>query len=286
MRLSASDVKKLRMLFANTDTEVASILAKVTTDLPGLITTLDGVADAIKAVTDAMPEAGAFTTIDGNIDALVTAVSTIDGLVDAIKAVTDALPEAGALTTIDGLLDSIKAVTDLLPDAGALSSLSTAAAVATIDGIIDNLLILLTQTVSKGVADVDISAADYVADYVTLLTITPAVGKPVEDLQIDLAYNKAATGISVVATAADTLDVAVFAMADDAVESMIMITTQKVLSGNASPVVSGERLKVGTIDGAITVKVKLSAERADAEIPYKVSYKALEAPTITPVAAV
>ncbi len=263
MRLSASDVKKLRELFANTDVEVASILAKVTTDLPGLITTLDGVADAIKAVTDAMPEAGAFTTIDGNIDALITAVSTIDGLVDAIKAVTDALPNAGAL-----------------------SSLSTAAAVATIDGIIDNLLILLTQTVSKGVADVDISAADYAADYVTLLTITPAVGKPVEDLQIDLAYNKAATGISVVATAADTLDVAVFAMADDAVESMIMTTTQKVLSGNASPVVSGERLKIGTIDGAITVKVKLSAERADAEIPYKVSYKALEAPTITPVAAV
>jgi len=143
---------------------------------------------------------------------------------------------------------------------------------------------LLTPVVSKGTADIDISAGVYTG-WVTLLTVTPAADAPIVDLQIDLAYNLATTGVSAVATAADTLDVAVFAMADDTNESMILTTTQKVLSGSASPVVSGDRLKIGMIDGAITVKVKLSAERADAEIPYKVTYRSTEAPTITAVAA-
>lgn len=49
---------------------------------------------------------------------------TIDTVVDAIKAVTDLLPDAGALSTIDGIVDAIKAVTDLLPDAGALDDLA------------------------------------------------------------------------------------------------------------------------------------------------------------------
>jgi hypothetical protein len=40
-----------------------------------------------------------------------------------IKVVTDALPDAGALTTLQGYVTAIKAVTDVIPDAGALTTL-------------------------------------------------------------------------------------------------------------------------------------------------------------------
>ena len=87
------------------------------------LATVDSNVDAIKAVTDNLPDSGA--------------LSTIDGVVDAIKAVTDNLPDSGALSTIDGIVDAIKAVTDNLPDSGALASLATAADLATVAGYID-----------------------------------------------------------------------------------------------------------------------------------------------------
>ena len=143
---------------------------------------------------------------------------------------------------------------------------------------------LLSPKVSSGTADIDVSASDYTG-FITLLTITPATGEVIQDLTIDLAYNKATSGVSAVATNADTLDVAAYAKADDTTESIIASGSQVTLTGDASPIISGERFQLGTVNGAVTIKVKLSAERADAEIPYKVSYKALNNATITPVAA-
>jgi len=88
--------------------------------------TIDGIVDAIKAVTDNLPDNGALSSL-----ATAAALSTVDGIVDAIKAVTDLLPDSGALsslataaalTTVDTVVDAIKAVTDNLPDSGALGS--------------------------------------------------------------------------------------------------------------------------------------------------------------------
>ena len=62
-------------------------------------------------------------------EAFRVAVMAAAGEVTAIKAVTDALPNAGALTDIDAATVAIQAVTDLLPDAGALSDLATIEAV-------------------------------------------------------------------------------------------------------------------------------------------------------------
>jgi hypothetical protein len=75
---------------------------------------LDLLIDAIKAVTDALPDAGALTTI-GTDTARLTAVRAavltdwIDGgrldlLLDAIKAVTDVLPDSGALNDLASIL--------------------------------------------------------------------------------------------------------------------------------------------------------------------------------------
>jgi hypothetical protein len=71
---------------------------------------IDTVVDAVKAVTDNLPDSGALTTI-GTDTARLTAVRAavltdwinggrLDLLLDAIKAVTDNLPDSGALTTI------------------------------------------------------------------------------------------------------------------------------------------------------------------------------------------
>lgn len=71
---------------------------------------LDVLLDAIKAVTDALPDSGALTTIGADTARLTAARAAVltdwidagrlDALLDAIKAVTDALPDSGALTTI------------------------------------------------------------------------------------------------------------------------------------------------------------------------------------------
>lgn len=142
----------------------------------------------------------------------------------------------------------------------------------------------LNPRFETGTADIDISAAVYTG-FITLLTIAPATGAELQDLTIDLAWNKATTGVSAVATNNDTLDVQCVAMADDATNSRIAVGSQVTLTGSATPVITGERFQLGNTNGAVAVQVKLSAERADAEIPYKVSYRSSSPATITPVAA-
>lgn len=108
---------------------------------------LDLLIDAIKAVTDALPDAGALNdlgTVLTDTDELQgdwTDGGRLDLLIDAIKAVTDALPDAGALNDLgtvltdtdelqgdwtdggrlDLLIDAIKAVTDALNDPTAIA---------------------------------------------------------------------------------------------------------------------------------------------------------------------
>lgn len=139
--------------------------------------------------------------------------------------------------------------------------------------------------VLTGTADIDVSESDYTA-MVTLLTIAPpATG--LSDLIIDLDYAKATTGIDVVATASDTLDVAVYGLVDGTNARMLMSNTQVTLAGDGSVEHNGDRFIIGVVDSgeSIIVKVKLSAERADAEVPYRITYKGQSAPTVTAVAA-
>lgn len=94
---------------------------------------LDVILDAIKAVTDAIPNGGALTTIANNVSAILTdtgttldtKINTIDGNIDAIKAITDALPDSGALTTIDTNIDT--ALTNLATLAAALTVVDSVA---------------------------------------------------------------------------------------------------------------------------------------------------------------
>src|SRR5690606_11414812 len=119
----------------------ARTLAAASYATASALQTVDDAVDAIKAVTDNLPDGGALSSL-----ATASALHTVDNVVDAIKAVTDNLPDGGALSslatasalqTVDNVVDAIKAVTDNLPDGGALSSLATASALSTVDSVVD-----------------------------------------------------------------------------------------------------------------------------------------------------
>lgn len=142
--------------------------------------------------------------------------------------------------------------------------------------------------VLTGTTDIDISAADYTG-YIAILTIAPGTGG-IKDLTIDLDFDKATTGVNEVATNADTLDCLLQLSADGTNYVGVEAMTQITLTGTAGSIanaIGGHRFKVGDVDenGLVKVLVKLSAERADAEIPYRITYSAINAPTVTAVAA-
>lgn len=126
---------------------------------------LDLLIDAIKAVTDLLPDGGALNDL-----ALIKAVTDLlpDGgaLNDLalIKAVTDLLPDGGALNDLalilaitnllpdGGALNDlalIRAVTDLLPDGGALNDLALTLAIANLlpdGGALNDLALIKAVT--------------------------------------------------------------------------------------------------------------------------------------------
>jgi len=145
---------------------------------------------------------------------------------------------------------------------------------------------LFQTSTLAGTTDIDISESDYTG-YITLLTVTaPSTG--LTNLVLDLDYNKATSGVDAVGTADDTLDVCVVGKTDGTNERTLLTGTQVTLNGDGSldDSESGVRFNVGPVAAseAIAVKVKLSAERADAEVPYRVTYTGA-APTVTAVAA-
>jgi hypothetical protein len=137
-----------------------------------------------------------------------------------------------------------------------------------------------------GETDIDISAAVYTA-FVDLLTVEAPVGG-LQDCRIDIDVNKTTTGWDTVATAADTIDACLVLMVDDTNYRLLQNGTQITANGDGSLEMSenGFSFKTGPLASGETVKVKvkLSAERGDCVLPYKVTYVG-KAPTITAVAA-
>ena len=140
------------------------VAGSVTTD--ALVTTVDSVVDAVKAVTDNLPDSGALSSL-----ATASALSTVDTVVDSILEDTGTtIP--GTIATVDTVVDGIKAVTDNLPDSGALSSLATASAVATVDGNVDAVLVDTGTTLPATLSTLEskVDAVDAVADGIKAVT--------------------------------------------------------------------------------------------------------------------
>jgi hypothetical protein len=97
---------------------------------------VSGMKPVVRTVELYRPETTEGRTLGIESDGDLTKVNTLDGhtaqtgdsfaRIGAAGASLTALATAAALTTVDGVVDAVKAVTDLLPDAGALTSLAQA----------------------------------------------------------------------------------------------------------------------------------------------------------------
>jgi hypothetical protein len=138
----------------------------------------------------------------------------------------------------------------------------------------------------SGTADIDISTANYATGFVEILKIEPRAA--IRDMVIYLDFDKETTGVNDVATNNDTLDAQVFTKVDGTVYVATEAMTQKTLTGTFGLAVGGGwAIKLGALDTTqdISIRVKISAERADAEIPYRIVYCSELPPTVTAVAA-
>lgn len=140
---------------------------------------------------------------------------------------------------------------------------------------------------STGDADIDISAAVYTG-YVNVLTVTaPATG--LIDCVIDIDFNKATTGWDTVATASDTLNCVLVKAIDGTNYRSTQLASATITAngdGTLDASESGVSFRVGCMQSgaSVQVHVKMSAERGDCELPYRVTSVGA-APTITAVAA-
>ncbi len=165
------------------------------------------------------------------------------------------------------------------------SAVTTAGSTASLMGYIKGLVgLALRQGTLSGTTDIDISEADYTG-YITVLTIAPPSGVVVDEVVVDLDLNKETTGWDAVSTAADTLDIGVFAKIDGTNSRHLISAAQLTAVGDGTHATAGVRLNVGPMAQSVEIKVKLSAERADAEIPYLVTWRGTAAPTVSAVAA-
>ena len=113
--------------------------------LVGTTTTNTDMVAAAPSTADIVTAMQAAGTMLKALDDLTKAAG--DGDLAAMKTIIDALPDAGALTTLQAAADAIQAVTDVIPDAGALTTLQAAvdALVAGAPINIDNKGIVITN---------------------------------------------------------------------------------------------------------------------------------------------
>lgn len=118
---------------APADTDEFLILAihvhPVTQIAEGVRTEIDSNSTQLTAIVGDTNELQTDLTNGGRLDLILDELTT-QGDTNETK-----------IDTIDTVADGIKAVTDVLPDSGALTSLATSASLATVDGVVDAILV-------------------------------------------------------------------------------------------------------------------------------------------------
>lgn len=141
----------------------------------------------------------------------------------------------------------------------------------------------LCPTEITDTATVDISERNYAA-WTTLLAVKPASGQGLNAVAVALDLNKATTGLDAVSTASDTIDAIAQVRVDGTNWRTISKATQVTTTGAGTldAGINGMYFDCGPIgaDGALVIKIKLNAERGDAQVPYRITYTAVTAPTV------
>ena len=181
----------------------------------------------------------------------------LDLIVDAIKAVTDNLPNSGALTdlataaalvTVDTVVDGIKAVTDNLPDAGALTSIATAAALTAVDTVVDAIQVK-TDSLTFSTANKVDSRVDYVGAH--------AVTTP-DDFKADVSALATAAAVATVDTVVDVIQAKTDNLpADPASETNVDANEVKIDA--VDTVVDAIKVVTDALTAAAAAKLALSA---------------------------
>lgn len=223
---------------------------------------------------------------------VVDNVADINWAPDALGYTTDGYSGdpigTAAASGVEGKVDII---TSVLSGAAGIAAFPAAEAAANDVSIAEVIRYmqekLLNISEATGEADIDISEAVYTG-YINILTVT-ASATGLANCRIDIDVNKATTGWDTIATAADTIDISLVGQIDGTNYRTIENATQITANGDGSLEnnESGVSFNIGPLgpNESIQVHVKLSAERDDAELPYRVSYVGAT-PTVTPIAAV
>lgn len=132
-----------------------------------------------------------------DVSALATAaaLATVDANVDAIKAVTDLLPDGGALTTIDANIDAILEDTSItLPTEHAAQVSAILAPIAVIDGNVDAILVDTGTSLPAQITGLEGDIADMQDDVDDILVDTGLILLDTADILSDTALILAAVG--------------------------------------------------------------------------------------------
>lgn len=135
-----------------------------------------------------------------------------------------------------------------------------------------------------GTTDIDISAAVYTG-WITLLTITPATGQAIKNLNLELDLAKATTGFA----AGHTTETVQFAWARkvDGTNLRTHANTATTAISGTNAAAGGQLMRADYVDDGVPIvlMVKLSAEAADTTFPYRCTYESGAAATFTEVLA-
>lgn len=181
----------------------------------------------------------------------------------------------------------LKWMNDALQGANGVVTFPAAAAPAngiSLAEVISALYEHLRPKTITGITDIDDSVQTETTPY-SILTIAPAAGAPMADVEVIIDLAKATTGFAAVESSI-TIQLAI-ARKVDGTNWRREAYVEAALSGTLA---AGRamRLNVGSI--GVTEQVQIFAVfssdvTADMELPYIINYKGLAAPTVTPVAA-
>ena len=276
---------------ADTSVQVVSATSSQVRYLKGLLNGMSGADGIVAWPAGAAPANGvsfveairyiAEQSAGGGSDQVLAELSGADGITTwAAGAAPD-----DAVSISEGL----RWVADALFGTVGMAAFPAAAVPAndvSIAEVLRSNYLLSAPAIATGEADIDEDQADYTA-FQTLVTIVPVATAPLSSAQIVFDLAKATTGFAA-GHAAETLQFAVARKVDGTNWRTDAEQITTAISGTNAALRS-VTLTIGDvgISEEVRVMVVMSAENSvDIEMPFAFSYRAIAAPTVTPVAAV
>jgi hypothetical protein len=198
-------------------------------------------------------------------------------------------PDAGAPGNGVSMAGALKWLNDAVQGGPGVVTYPAAAAPAngvSLAEVLRAIYNLVVPNILTGVTDIDDSAQTETTAF-PILTIEPAAGAPLADVEICLDLDKATTGFGAVETSI-TVQFALERKIDGTNwrrEPYVEAALSGTNAGNGDRMVRLQAGSVGVTEDVRVVALFSSDVTADMEIPYTIAYKGIAAPTVTAIAA-